>query len=79
MALDLEECVISLAQATGIHNIKTCVVLGSHFGDGNCAAVAAGAAEDFSSISRFSSKGLGQAVVMAGASGVHRHSCRGHL
>lgn len=65
-----------LAQDTGIRNINNCVVLGGHGRDGDSAVVAAGAAGSCSSISRSSSKGP---VVMAGASGVHTLSCRGHL
>lgn len=51
MAPGLEECVTSLAQAAGIHNLNNCVVLCDCCGNGH-AAVAARAVGVLSSISR---------------------------
>lgn len=68
-------CGISSAQATRVHDISNCVVLGSN----SCRRfmVAARIVEDLSSFSRFSNKGWKQAAgIGAWAGSMHVLDCR---
>jgi len=73
MCVQMRECVpgvydVSSAQATQLHNIDNCVVLGEHCGGSAVATRVVGVVRG---TSRASGQGLGRTVVVAGAGGVH--------